>query len=496
MVWFSKVTNEIRVVLLLWGRFSWRRWLRSPVATVIQIGIIALGVAAIVSVRLANQSAVAGFSLFTESFTGDSDLVISSPAGRLPQAALREIRAALDLIPAHLFGVVETTAVLDASSEHAGMDNGATELTQLQVVGLDLPALQNLAYLTSDTGPSPLSVAEGDDGRVIPRRTWRMLRDGYGVFVTQTMADKLEVAADDRISVIIHDRHIELNILGILASGAFQVDIPSNVVLMDLPQLQQLTEMNGWLDRIEVRVAPGAGSIPNLAAARTALDRSAADRWIVETPDRRQDAGRTMTRAFRMNLTALSGLVLVVGLTLIVQAMRTAVARRRSEIGVLRSLGVTTRQIQWMWCAESCILGIAGSTLGVGIGVVGAHLAVGFVSRTVNALYHATTTDAAVVHPAECAAVFALGVVASVVAGIVPARTAAATPPAQVLRNPSPGIGSTSMAPTLAGLFLVGCGIALYPLPPLILDDGVRFPLAGFVVMLLWVAGMSSDLLT
>ncbi len=51
-----------------------------------------------------------------------------------------------------------------------------------------------------------------------------------------------------------------------------------------------------------------------------------------------------MTRAFAINLTALSLLALVVGMFLIYNTMTFSVVQRRELIGTLRALGVTPRR--------------------------------------------------------------------------------------------------------------------------------------------------------
>ena len=54
------------VLRILWTRFAWRHWRMSPVSSLLLLFILALGVAAFFSIRLANEAAVAGFSNFTE----------------------------------------------------------------------------------------------------------------------------------------------------------------------------------------------------------------------------------------------------------------------------------------------------------------------------------------------------------------------------------------------------------------------------------------------
>ena len=86
-----------------------------------------------------------------------------------------------------------------------------------------------------------------------------------------------------------------------------------------------------------------------------------------------------MIGAFQLNLTALSLISLLVGMFLIYNTVATAVVRRRHEIGVLRALGLSGLQVQALFMAEALVLGIAGSLLGLVLGVVLAGQLVGIV---------------------------------------------------------------------------------------------------------------------
>ena len=71
------------VLRLLWARVAWRHWRLSPVSSFLLLLILALGVAAFFSIRLANRAAVAGFQNFTDLLTAQSDGLITAPVGTL-----------------------------------------------------------------------------------------------------------------------------------------------------------------------------------------------------------------------------------------------------------------------------------------------------------------------------------------------------------------------------------------------------------------------------
>ena len=60
-----------------------------------------------------------------------------------------------------------------------------------------------------------------------------------------------------------------------------------------------------------------------------------------------------MTAAFRLNLTILSLIAILVGAYLILQALDAAVVRRRGEIATLRSMGVDGGILFWTYLLEA-----------------------------------------------------------------------------------------------------------------------------------------------
>src|SRR5690606_18571417 len=113
-----------------------------------------------------------------------------------------------------------------------------------------------------------------------------------------------------------------------------------------------------------------------------------------------QTAGlEQMTAAFRLNLTALSLLALLVGLFLIYNTLSFTVVRRRSMVGMLRAVGATRREIMLGLLLGAALLGLIGATAGILLGVPLAQSLVRLVGRTVEALYYEQAMLALIVAP-------------------------------------------------------------------------------------------------
>ena len=508
-----------QVQRLLWTRFSWRHARQAPWTTALLVLTLALGVAVYLAIRLANRAAVSSFRNFTDVVTAESDGMILAPAGSLPESLLGGLRERFPDTPVHWVPVLESTAVEPGDGSEGIIGNKTT----YTLLGVDWVALQNLAQARRPAGAEPgtggippsspstppraggpssrpgLGAGANAGGAVAGGLTpgdgtpgeeallWARLQDPRAVLVPAAVAARLR---SPTLRLVIQERVVELRVVGVLPEDPAQPKAPDNLLLFDLPALQALTARSGQLDRIEFVLPEGPDRPDRAAALRKDLGDWMSGRWLLSSPSERRDNAATMTRAFRLNLTILSLLALLVGLMLVYQALDGAVVRRREEIAILRSLGVEPGRIRRAWWIEAAVLGLCGGALGLLLGWAGAQGAVRGVGQTVNSLYYATTVRSASLDPVEGGIALVLAVAASLAAGAWPARQAANTPPAQRLGRGRAQAGSMAPRWVLPGaLALLTVGGLLATLPALRLEGGSRISLAAFGSALTWLLG-------
>lgn len=151
-----------------------------------------------------------------------------------------------------------------------------------------------------------------------------------------------------------------------------------------------------------------------------------------------QAQARTATELLEQNKDlskVVNRLVLVVGLLAlliggigIANTMQVAVARRMPEIAVLKALGLKGRQVTLLFLAEAAALGLAGSLVGLPLGLGVSRALMGFAAQ-----YFATSI-AWRLYPAPLVTGLVVGLVVTTVSGFLPALAAAQTRPMQVLR--------------------------------------------------------------
>ena len=169
--------------------------------------------------------------------------------------------------------------------------------------------------------------------------------------------------------------------------------------------------------RVRELTAPHHGFDPKLETAM----------WFFDIQEALQLVGGLLAAMRLFNLVA--GLAtLLVGAIGVMNIMLVIVGERRSEIGLRKAVGATSRAIFVQFLAEStsvCLAsGLLGAALGIGLAQLIAHFAPStpFASTPVLDLKTVVTLTAALV-------------MVGIVAGVAPALRAAQVPPAEALRG-------------------------------------------------------------
>jgi putative ABC transport system permease protein len=147
----------------------------------------------------------------------------------------------------------------------------------------------------------------------------------------------------------------------------------------------------------------------------------------------RSGAVAQMTAAFRLNLTALSMLALVVGLFLIYNTITFSVVQRRPLFGTLRCLGVTREEVFGVVMLEGLLVGLAGASLGLVLGVILGQGAVRLVTQTINDLFFVVTVRGVQIPVSSLLKGALLGILATLLTAAPPAWEAASVPPRAAL---------------------------------------------------------------
>ncbi|TLY58129.1 MAG: FtsX-like permease family protein, partial [Gammaproteobacteria bacterium] len=188
--------------------------------------------------------------------------------------------------------------------------------------------------------------------------------------------------------------------------------------------------MAGRLSRIDLRVPEGGGGSV-VAQLRARLP---ADAQLHEARSRTR-ASLDMTRAFTINLQAMSLLALLVSTLLIYGAVSFAVLQRRRIIGVLRALGATRAELLAIVLTEVAVLGLVGAGLGLLLGAAIGRELISLVSQTINDLYFVVAVNDTTLPPSSVLEALVAGFGTALAAALLPALEVAGSAPQLALRR-------------------------------------------------------------
>jgi putative ABC transport system permease protein len=134
-----------------------------------------------------------------------------------------------------------------------------------------------------------------------------------------------------------------------------------------------------------------------------------------------------LVASYRLNLAVLSAIALFVGMFLIYQSVTLSVVRRRREIGLLRTLGMTPGQVLLLFLAEGLASGLVGGLLGLILGVALARGVLGVMTQNLSSLYMPVVAREVALQGGLLLQAWGLAVLATLVAALLPAWEAART---------------------------------------------------------------------
>ena len=461
------------VYLLL--RTSLRHWRNSWFSYLTLVGIIALGVGAFNGIRQASRAAAANFGLFNEAVSGKSDFILQGIAGQpLNHKQLHSLVPLTYSQDWHLLPVIEGNATY--------VDPESSDLIPLQVIGLDLITLGNLPQF-NELGLS-FSVSQSEDSE----KWYQWLQPDSGVWMTHSLAQRLQYQSGKQLPLMAGGTLQSVRIAGQL--GDASSDLPDDLIIADIRTLQNFLGREQVLDRIEILLTDRSLAADPIAFRdfEQRLRQQLPSGVELQAATDRLANRASMTAAFRLNLSILSLIALLVGAYLILQALDAAIVRRREELATLRSLGVSTGTLFSLAMLESALLGLWGSLLGLGLGQLFASVAVYGLSDTINTLYFATAAQAIELQGSDVRIALALGLGFSLIAGLLPARDAMLTPPAQILARGDWSPGFAWLQSRSFSLSLFGLGWLCLLLPPLPIEGGSKMALGGFLAAGLWIS--------
>lgn len=427
--------------------------------TALTVAGIAVGVAVIVAIQLANQSALRAFRESVDAVSGRANYQIAGESGLLDESLLLHLRW-LWRRNGRFAPVIDIEGVIAPS--------------QLPIRLLAVDLLSDLHF--RDYRYATVLTSSNTTARSAATDYLELFRPD-SVILPAPFARERGISIGDPIVLEFAGRSSRMVVRGILEARGPATAFNGSIAVCDISAAQASFGMRGQLTRVDLL-------IPETVV--DALTRQLPAGTRLERPSRRNERVEKMLRAFRVNLFALAGVALLVGMFLVYNTVLISILRRRRDVGVLRTLGVSPQQIFTAFLGEGLFLGLIGSVIGIGLGTLIAAAILELVGRTINALYVTSQPEAVALTPGVVAAGVAVGVLLSLVAAIQPAIEASRVPPNTMIR---PGLQQRirSTRPLVVAAIACFAAAALMSRVPAV--HGIA--IGGYVSVIFIVAGFS-----
>ncbi|MGB5766360.1 MAG: FtsX-like permease family protein [Arenicellales bacterium] len=431
-------------------RAGLRYMLRHRWQGLLAVSGIALGVAVVLAVDLANSGARAAFELSAQQLQGKATHRLVVPGASLPD----EVYVNLVRQP--------------AAPPMAPVVNGWVEIEgssgRYQLVGFDLFA-----------EPPFRSQLSGVANRAGFTADW--LTQPAALVLGATTARALGVVEGDSLNIVYRGKPATLSLLHIEPSQSSAAD---DLLLVDIATAKSVLAMQGQLSYVDL--------ILDAAGEQWLTQHLTAGVQLQSVADQAQGVTR-LSAAFELNLTAMSLLALLVGMFLIFNAMTFSMVQRRNLFGRLRAIGVTPRELFKLVLLEALIVAVIGTAIGLLLGVWLGQGLTRLVAATVSELYYSVSVTALQLDWKSLTTAAVLGIVATLLATMVPAWHAARTPPLTTLSRAALEQSARRGVPlwALFGLLLLLAGLLL----ALVVPGGVILSFAGLFLLVLGAAMMT-----
>jgi putative ABC transport system permease protein len=452
-------------------RLAWHHARRRPLQSFFFVLGVALGVAMIVAIDLANGSAQRAFELGAETVAGKATHQIVAGPGGVEETVYTQLRRQL--------GFRNSAPVVEGYVIARELD-----AQPLRLLGIDPFAEQPFrSYLgLGNQSQQPAPDFLGD-----------LMARPNTILLSTALAERYGLKTGSLLTLRTGVRTQQVIIVGLLQpSDDLSRRALDGLLLTDISSAQEILGMVGKLSRIDLLLPEGEAREDEIKRLKAFLSPAL---QIMEASARSNTVGE-MIAAFRLNLTALSLLALVVGLFLIYNTVTFSVVQRRPVLGSLRALGMTQREIFGLILLEAGLLGMIGTLLGLGLGVLLGRGAVQLVTQTINDLFFVVSVRQVNVPVFTLVKGATIGILAALIGAALPAWEATSVPPAGALKRSNVEERARALLPWLTALALVLAGIGallLLPETNLIISFGGLFcvilgaalltPLLTFAVM-------------
>lgn len=374
-------------------------------------------------------------------------------------------------------------AVLDAVRKVEGVTSATGDIQAFaRVIGKDGTPLGS-----EGNGPPTFGgIASSDSAGLWSITSGRLPVGPNEVILDKATADNGAFVVGDSVRVVAVRGAREFTLVGIASYGDISSPGGATFALFDQPTASEFLLQPGFVDAILVE---GDDSVGDDVLAKR-IDAALPTELRLETltgaeiTAEVQGQIKDVLNIFSTFLIIFSYIALGIGSFVIYNVFSITAAQRQRENALLRAIGASRRQVSRALLIESTAMGIVGSVIGFGIGIL--------LSQMLNALLKATgfevPTQGLAISPNSFINTLIAGVVVTISAAWFPARRAGRVPPLAALRDTALDTAGSISRRVVIGLVLVAAGgvgmfAAMNDAPVQVLGLGVLGVFSGILVL-------------
>ncbi|WP_435173962.1 ABC transporter permease [Actinacidiphila sp. bgisy145] len=440
------------------------------------------GVAVLLSVAF-----ICGTLVFTDTMTATFDKLFGNSASDVTVSA-KEVKNAQDT------GIPDTLpASLQARLAHVtGVAAAVPDVTSEEVTVADA---HNNKISPSSGAPTIVSNWDTTETKAVELSSGHLPATDHDAVIDADTAKAKHLRIGDTLRVIAQPGEFKVTITGIVS---FKETNPGAAVVYTDTAVAQ-AKLLGRTDAYTgygLTAAKGVTNDQLKANVKAAIGPNYTIDTAAETAKKEKDQVGGFLNFMKYAMLGFAGIAVLVGVFLIVNTFSMLVAQRTREIGLMRALGSSRRQVNRSVLIEAVMLGTVGSVAGIGGGI---GLAVGLMKLMGKAGLKLDSSELTIKATTPVVGLV-VGVVVTVVSAYIPARRAGKISPMAALRDAgTPADGRAGKVRAALGVLVCAAGaFALVAAAHTdkassgggLLGIGVLLSLVGFVVVGPLLAGV------
>jgi putative ABC transport system permease protein len=277
------------------------------------------------------------------------------------------------------------------------------------------------------------------------------------VTLDKATADRYDYHVGDKLKIAGRAPAKEYDVVGISKLGD-QESLGIKSMSMPLAEVQRIAAMPGKITEIAVAATDGTSPEQLKANISRALGGTAEVRTGQEQADKSAADITNELGFLTIALLVFAGIAVFVGGFLIFNTFQVTVAQRSREFALLRTLGASRRQVLNSVVVETLVIGFVASVIGILGGLLIAPALRGLLA-SVGIELPSTST---VIEPRTIIVGLAVGMIATLVSGLVPARRATQVEPVEAMREAvTPGAKKVSRKRLVVSSTVIGLGLVV-----------------------------------